>query len=214
MSPARPRRPYPPIEHYALIGDCHSAALVSRDASIDWCCMPRFDSGSVFGRLLDWEHGGHCEITAKGRGVRTSRRYVDRTMVLETTFRTGGGEARLYDFFAMRRGGRREPYKEILRIVEGVRGRVDFTLDLRPRFDYGDVRPWIRQQGVNFYSVIGGNDGLLVASDAEIRPGSQHDLHAAFTVRAGERVRFCLRHRATSQGKPTTMNGQPCDGGD
>jgi GH15 family glucan-1,4-alpha-glucosidase len=196
MSPARVRQPYRPISDYALIADCHSAALVSRDASIDWCCMPRIDSGSVFARLLDHERGGYCAIATHGRSFHASRRYVDRTMVLETTFRTGGGEARLYDFFAMRRGGRREPYKEILRIVEGVRGRVDLSMALCPRFDYGDVRPWIRQQGVNFYSVIGGNDGLLVASDAEIRPGGHHDLHADFTVRAGERVHVSIRAEA------------------
>ena len=116
---------------YALIADCHSAALVSKDASIDWCCMPRYDSGSIFGRILDWERGGYCALRPQGRGVDVSRRYVDRTMVLETTFRTGGGEARLFDCFTMRRGGRHEPHKEILRIVEGVRGRVDLVMEMR-----------------------------------------------------------------------------------
>jgi GH15 family glucan-1,4-alpha-glucosidase len=187
---------YPPIADYALIGDCHSAALISKDASIDWCCMPRYDSGSVFGRILDWERGGYCAITPGGRGVDVSRRYVDRTMVLETTFRTGGGEARLFDCFCMRRGGRLEPYREILRIVEGVRGRVDFSLAICPRFDYGGVRPWIRQQGVNFFSVIGGNDGLLVASDVDLQPGGHHDLNARFTVRAGERVHLSIKAEA------------------
>src|SRR5438874_11271826 len=97
--------PYPPISTYALIGDCHSAALISEVASIDWCCLPRFDSGSCFGRVLDWRRGGFCQIRPDGVKCSTSRRYVDDTLVLETTFRTGGGEARLFDCFTMRRGG-------------------------------------------------------------------------------------------------------------
>jgi GH15 family glucan-1,4-alpha-glucosidase len=200
MSPARRPQatlaPYPPISDYAFIGDCHSAALVSRDASIDWCCMPRFDSGSVFGRILDWERGGYCLIVPEATSYDRTRRYVDDTMVLETTFRTGGGEARLYDCFTMRRGGAWEPYQQILRVVEGVRGRMDLHVEICPRVDYGEVRPWIRQQGVNYYSAIGGNDGLLIASDGTIQPGGQHDLEGRFTVRGGERVHLSIEARA------------------
>src|SRR5665811_1202322 len=93
---------YPPIPDYGLIGDCHSAALVSRQGSIDWCCMPRFDSPSIFGRLLDWQKGGHCSIMPTDRGFEVSRHYVDRTLVLETAFRTREGEVRLRDGMAMR----------------------------------------------------------------------------------------------------------------
>jgi len=168
--------------------------------------MPRYDSGSVFGRILDWERGGYCSLRPEGRGVDVSRRYVDRTMVLETTFRTGGGEARLFDCFTMRRGGRHEPYKEILRIVEGVRGRVDFVMEICPRFDYGGVRPWIRQQGVNYYSVIGGNDGLLVATDTDLAPARSHALSARFTVRAGDRAHFAIKAEA-----PERIDDDPPD---
>src|ERR1700704_6639738 len=87
---------YPAIGDYAFISDCHSVALVSRTASIDWCCMPRLDAGSTFGRILDWERGGHCSIRPTS-AHETSRAYVDDTLVLETTFRTRGGEARLRD---------------------------------------------------------------------------------------------------------------------
>src|SRR5439155_19405556 len=104
--------------------------------------------------------------------------------------------ARLFDCFTMRRGGRHEPYKEILRIVEGVRGRVDFVMEICPRFDYGGVRPWIRQQGVNYYSVIGGNDGLLVATDTDLAPARSHALSARFTVRAGDRAHFAIKAEA------------------
>jgi GH15 family glucan-1,4-alpha-glucosidase len=188
-----PSGPYPPIADYAFIGDCHSAALISKDASIDWCCLTRFDSGSCFGRLLDWERGGYCSIVPVIGRYDVSRRYVDRTLVLETTFRTGGGEARLFDCFAMRRGGRTKPFRQILRIVEGVRGRLDLQLEICPRFDYGDVKPWIRKNGPSSFSVIGGDDGLVIASDATLELGGHHDLFSRLEVRAGERVRISIQ---------------------
>ena len=106
----RDQAQYPPIASYALIGDCHAAALVSRTGGIDWCCLPRFDSGSCFGRLLDREHGGHCTIAPIDAGESAAtRRYLGETLVLETTFRTAAGEARLIDCFTMRRGGKQRP---------------------------------------------------------------------------------------------------------
>ena len=94
--------PYPPIGDYALIGDCRSAALVSRSASIDWCCLPRFDAGSAFGRLLDWDRGGHCSITpTDGDSWEYSRHYLDDTLVLATTLQGASGEARVLDCFTM-----------------------------------------------------------------------------------------------------------------
>src|SRR5919198_3573031 len=198
-SMSRPKRPsaaserYPPIADYALIGDCHAAALVSKEASIDWCCLPRFDSGSCFGRLLDWDRGGYCQIVPEDADFSSSRRYVDDTLVLETTFRSGGGEARMFDCFTMRRGGARDPYRQILRVMEGVRGRMRLRLWLCPRFDYAEVRPWIRQEGVRHYSAIGGNDGLLIASEADLDFGDSHDVQATFDVEAGERVHLSIQ---------------------
>ncbi len=181
---------YPPISDYALIADCHSAALVSRSGSIDWCCMPRLDAGSVFGRLLRWDDGGYCSV-APATQSEVSRRYLEDTLVLETTFRTGGGEVRLFDCMTMRRGGAEEPYQQILRVVEGVRGQTRLRAVVCPRFDYGEVTPWIRQHAVRCYSAIGGNDALVVQSDADIAPG-RHDLEATFTVRPGERIRLSI----------------------
>ena len=158
--------------------------------------MPRFDSGSCFGRLLDWDRGGFCSIAPIDGEVTSSRRYLEGTLVLETTFGCGGGEARLLDCFTMRRGGAREPYRQLVRVVEGMRGRTDLRLDLHARFDYAEVRPWIRQLGVRLYSAIGGNDGLLVFSDADIAPGKDHDLQATFSVRPGERVRLSIQAMA------------------
>ena len=96
----------PPIGEYGLIGDCHSAALVSREGSIDWCCLPRFDSGSCFGRLLDRERGGFCAVTLKdAHGADGSSRYLEDTLVLETVLQGAQGAVRLLDFFAMREHG-------------------------------------------------------------------------------------------------------------
>jgi GH15 family glucan-1,4-alpha-glucosidase len=196
--PTSRRRPrtdhYPPIADYALIGDCHSAALVSRSGSIDWCSLPRFDSGSTFGRLLDWERGGYCSIAPVGGHGRVTRRYLDGTLVLETTFRTSKGEARLTDCFAMRRGGAHEPFRQILRVVEGIRGRVEVNVEVKPRFDYGECRPWIRKHGEGFFSCIGGDDGLVVSGEADLAPGRDDDLRGRFVLKDGERVRLSLQY--------------------
>src|SRR5436853_218891 len=94
------RDPYPSLGDYALIGDCHSAALVSRAGSIDWCCLPRFDSGSVFARILDWDRGGHCSIAPTGRGGWHSwREYLKHTLVMASTFDGASGEVRVVDCF-------------------------------------------------------------------------------------------------------------------
>lgn len=98
--------PYPPIGDYALIGDCHSAALVSRDGSIDWCCFHRFDARSVFGRVLDWNRGGHCRIAPR-EPYRTTRRYLPQTNVLETRFVTADGVITVTDLFRSGRALRR-----------------------------------------------------------------------------------------------------------
>jgi GH15 family glucan-1,4-alpha-glucosidase len=184
---------YPPIADYAVIGDCHTAALVSRTGSIDWCCMPRFDSGSVFGRILGWDNGGYCAVSPRSRQASSSRVYIEDTLVLATTFRDRGGEACLYDCFAMRRGGAREPYKQLIRVVEGVRGNIDLEVTVCPRFDYGEVRPWIRQQGVRLYTAIGGNHGLVICGDPDLAPNRDHELTASFSVRAGERARLSIQ---------------------
>jgi GH15 family glucan-1,4-alpha-glucosidase len=185
---------YPPIADYAYISDCHSGALVSRAASIDWCCMPRIDQPSMFGRLLDWDKGGFCLVEPVGEGYTSSRAYVDETMVLETTFTAGGGEAKVVDCFTMREGGRKQPYRQLLRIVEGVRGKVDFRAHIQPRFDYGEVRPWIHRRGVNVSAAIGGSHGLLVSADCGLDHSDHHDLTCEFTVRAEERVRISIEH--------------------
>jgi GH15 family glucan-1,4-alpha-glucosidase len=198
--------PYPPIADYALIGDCHSVALVSRMGSIDWGCPWRFDAGSVFCRILDWERGGHCSITPTALSEPPLRSYVDGTLVLETTFRTADGECKLYDCSAMRHGGADRPLRQLLRIVEGVRGRVELRLHIVARFDYGEVKPWIRRHGSRQYSAIGGDDALVISSDVDLERVDEHDLEAVFSVGEGERVRLSL-HAA----EPATIDPAPPD---
>jgi GH15 family glucan-1,4-alpha-glucosidase len=190
-------RDYAPIEDYGLIGDCRTAALVSRGGSIDWWCVPRFDSGSCFGRLLDRDRGGHCTIAPDDGQATAFQRYVDGTLVLETTFRATGGEAKLLDCLALPEGGLTadpiEPGPLLLRVIEGVRGFVELDVHVAPRFDYGDVQPQVRHTGVALYHVIGGDDGLAIGGDLHFEPEGAHDLAARVTVRGGERVRVWLR---------------------
>ena len=184
---------YPPIGDYGFLADCHSMALVSKQGSIDWCCMPRLDSGSIFGRLLDWERGGYCRISPRGE-PEVKRRYLPGSLILETTFSTRDGEARLLDCFPMRRGGRREPYQQIIRCVEGVRGNMEIAVEIAPRFDYGAILPWIRRQGEH-YLAFGGSSGLLISGDLRLEPRGRHDLAATVTISAGERRHLSILFR-------------------
>ncbi|MGA7950260.1 MAG: glycoside hydrolase family 15 protein [Thiobacillaceae bacterium] len=185
------REPYPPIGDYGFIADCHSSALVSRSGSIDWCCMPRIDSRTCFARLLDWKMGGYCQL-APIRAYTSSRRYLPDTMVLETTFRAESGRARLLDCFTMRQGGKRAPHRQLLRIVEGLEGTLDFALDLAPVFDYGAIRAWIREAGDGQYTAIGGSDGLLVSGDFPLAMKHRHHLVGHCRVEPGQRVHLSL----------------------
>jgi GH15 family glucan-1,4-alpha-glucosidase len=191
---------YPPIADYALIGDCHTAALISREGSIDWCCLPRFDSGSAFGRLLDADHGGTCAISPAGDGDwQYERRYLDDTLVLETTVLGPGGEAKLIDCFTLRRNPLETEQRRILRVIEGVRGSVEFDVRVAPRFDYGQVRPWIRRHGHRLHSAIGGNDALLIWCEQELQEDPQHELVGRFPVGPGDRVRLTLTYAPPEQ---------------
>src|SRR4030095_14154563 len=128
------------IEDYALIGDCHTAALVGREGSIDWLCFPRFDSAACFAALLGDERHGHWSLAPAGGVRRVRRRYRGETLILETEFGTDDGTVRLLDFMPPRGHA-----PDVVRIVEGVRGRVPMRMDLRIRFDYGHLTPWVRR---------------------------------------------------------------------
>ena len=186
---------YPPIGDYALISDCRAMALVSSEGSIDWCCMPRIDRGSCFGRLLDWHKGGYCSIVPADadEGTTLFRRYLDGTLALETTFRNSGGEARLLDCFAVNIDGeQQEPQCRLLRVVEGTRGHMDLRLRVSPRFDYGEVEPWLRHHGMHVYSATGGDDALVISGGLGLTMIDRHDLESTFSVRAGERAHLSI----------------------
>jgi GH15 family glucan-1,4-alpha-glucosidase len=188
---------YPPIRDYGYIADCHTSALVSNSGSIDWCCMPRVDSKSCFGRLLDWDAGGYCRITPV-EPCTGSRRYLPDTLVLETTFRTATGEARLLDCFTMRSGGALHPYRQLLRVLDGIRGRVDFRFEIVPRFDYGAIKPWIRcfrHRAGAFYVALGGSNGLLISGDLPLSTQDRHELAGQCSLEPGRRIRLSVLWR-------------------
>jgi GH15 family glucan-1,4-alpha-glucosidase len=186
---------FSPIADYALIGDGHSAALVSRDGSIDWCCLPRFDAGSAFGRLLDPDRGGYCSIRPSGSGPwESTREYLDGTLVLATTFRGPPGEAKLTDCFALRDGVGAPARREILRVIEGRRGAIEFEVRIAPRFDYGEVRPCIRRSGRHVHTAIGGNDALVVRCDQPLEEEPAHELAGRLRIATGDRVGLSLSY--------------------
>jgi GH15 family glucan-1,4-alpha-glucosidase len=178
---------YPAIGDYGFIADCHSAALISRAGSIDWCCLPRFDSKSCFGRLLGWRNAGYCQIAPAGN-YRATRRYLDDTLVLETTFTTDDGEVHLQDCFTMRSGGGQDPHRQILRMVAGVRGTVRMTAAVMPRFDYGALKPWIRRIEEGVFLALAGSDGLVFSGNLPLEMRQRHDLAGEFSVAEGDRL--------------------------
>jgi GH15 family glucan-1,4-alpha-glucosidase len=182
---------YPPIADYGLIGDCHSAALVSGSGSIDWCCLPRFDADSCFGRLLDWNKGGYFAITPVGP-YRVKREYRGASLILVTTFTTRTGEARVTDFFSMREGGKSRPRRELIRVIHGLHGHVTFDVAVVPRLDFGEVKPWIYAYGHNCFCAVGSNTGLRLFGDLPLQIGDDHDLRARVAVRPGVRYHTAL----------------------
>lgn len=181
----------PAIDDYGYIGDCHSVALVSKYGSIDWCCMPKINSSSCYGRLLGWKTAGYCQITPVGPFY-VDRTYIEDTMVLKTHFETETGEAFLYDFFSMKKGGSFDPYQQILRIVEGVRGTIELKVDVVPRFDYGAIIPWIRKYKKTAFIALGGSEGQLISGNMDLAFKDHHHLTSTFKIKANERKYLSL----------------------
>ncbi len=173
------------IEDYALIGDLQSAALVGRNGSIDWLCLPRFDSGACFAALLGDENNGHWLLAPVGEVRSTRRRYLPGTLVLETELETAEGAVTLTDFMPIR-----DAYPTLIRTVEGKRGTVPMRLELVIRFDYGSVVPWVQREGEKL-TAIAGPDSLCFAAPVEVR-GEDLTTVGDFTVSAGQRLSFAL----------------------
>ena len=173
------------IEEYALIGDTQSAALVRQNGSIDWLCLPRFDSPACFAALLGDESNGCWRITPVDAVANVQRRYRDETLVLETEIETAEGLVRLVDFMPPRRDAAR-----IVRLVEGVRGRVRMRMDLALRFDYGRVRPWLRRVD-GTWTAVAGPESVRLDTTLDVRERDA-TLSAEFVVAAGTLVPLVL----------------------
>lgn len=184
-----------PIEDYALIGDCQTAALVAKNGSIDWLCFPRFDSGACFAALLGTPENGRWKISPTSDVRTVRRRYRGDTLVLETELECEDGVVTLIDFMPLRSGA-----ADLVRIVEGKSGRVRMRMDLVIRFDYGSIVPWLRHidRGVR---AVAGPDTLYCRTGVELRGEDFHTV-ADFTVSAGERVAFDLTWCPTRKPEP------------
>ncbi|GAA1962162.1 glycoside hydrolase family 15 protein [Catenulispora subtropica] len=175
------------IEDYALIGDLQTAALVGRNGSIDWLCFPRFDSPSCFGALLGGKENGHWLLAPVNATECTSRSYVGDSLVLETFWETSTGTAKVIDFMPQR-----DATPDVIRIVEGISGSVDMRGELRLRFDYGRVVPWVRRTD-NQRVAVAGPDSVWMRDHPSIHSyGKGFATIAEFTVRAGERLPMIL----------------------
>lgn len=188
------------IEDYGVIGDLHTMALVGMDGSIDWLCLPHFDSPACFAALLDDERAGRWRLAPAGARGCTSRRYRGESLVLESEWRTADGTVRVVDAMPLRGGA-----TDVVRIVEGVEGRVPMRSELVLRFDYGAVAPWLRLDGGHLAAVAGPDAAWLtcpVPLDA-----ADGRLTAEFTVAAGDRVPFVLTHAPSHLPRPEPVDG-------
>jgi GH15 family glucan-1,4-alpha-glucosidase len=173
------------IERYALVGDCETAALVGDDGSVDWLCWPSFASDACFAALLGDESHGAWSIAPVAEWT-SERRYRDDTLVLETTFETADGAARVVDFMPPR-----GELSDLVRIIVGVRGRVTLKSRLGLRFGYGSVRPWIRRLDDGRAAAVAGPD-MAVLDAAVAHEWEDGTMHAEITVSAGDRVPLVL----------------------
>ena len=188
-----------PLEDYALIGDCETAALVSRGGSIDWLCWPRFDSGACFAALLGTPDHGRWLLTAVDPDVRISRRYRPGTLILETRLETTDAAVTVIDFMPPR--GKNS---DIVRLVRGESGRMKMRTELVLRFDYGRIVPWVTRlsDGVR---AIAGPDMVVLHTPASVR-GEDLKTVGEFAVDAGQTVRFVLTHGASHLDVPAPID--------
>ncbi|HEY8006980.1 MAG TPA: glycoside hydrolase family 15 protein [Methylocella sp.] len=187
------------IEHYALIGDCRTAALVGRDGSIDWLCWPRFDSAACFAALLGEAENGRWLIAPKDSPFCTNRRYRPGTLILETEFQTESGSAALVDFMPRADGA------DLVRIVVGRSGRIVFKNELVVRFNYGATVPWVDQLDDGSINAIAGPERLLLRTPVALY-GEDLKTVGEFVVEAGQSIPFVLSYGASFQSPPPALD--------
>lgn len=191
------------IEDYAFIGDLQTGALVSRDGSIDWLCVPRFDSPACFASLLGTPENGRWQIRPDAEIREVRRRYLDGTLILETEFVCDGGSVAVIDFMPPRTSA-----PDLVRIVEGRRGEVPMRMELVIRCYYGSVVPWVRRTE-NGIRAVAGPDTIYCRSTAEMHGENLHTV-ARFTVKEGERVPFELVWTHTRAEEPPAQEPNDC----
>ena len=187
------------IEDYALIGDCETAALVSRDGSIDWLCWPRFDGGACFAALLGTPEHGRWKIAPAAPSTRATRRYRDSTLILETDFETPDGAVTVVDFMPLRGEA-----SDIVRLVVGRRGRVAMHCELVLRFDYGALVPWVTNED-GMLKAIAGPDMAVLRTPVELR-GENLKTVADFTVSEGDTIPFVLTYGPSHRPPPEAID--------
>ncbi len=186
------------IADYAFLSDLQTGVLVSREGSIDWCCFPRFDSGACFAALLGTPDHGRWLLAPVDSGIRTTRRYLPGTLILETTHESAAGAVRVIDFMPPRGDA-----ADIVRIVEGIHGSVRMQSTLAVRFDYGRIVPWVRRvDGARL--AIAGPDALCLRTAAEAH-GEDLTTVSEFEVAAGERVPFVLTWYPSHESLPPAI---------
>ena len=190
-----------PIENYALVGDCHTAALVGSDGSIDWLCLPRFDSPACFAALLGVPEHGRWLLAPTATPRRVRRRYRPETLILETDFDTDAGTVRVIDFMPLS-----DHRWDIVRIVEGLSGRVDLHMELLVRFDYGSIVPWVHRSGETLL-LTAGPDTLELTASVAVK-GENMKTVADFSVSAGERHSFVLNYHPSHLGARATIDAE------
>ncbi|HZR51246.1 MAG TPA: glycoside hydrolase family 15 protein [Streptosporangiaceae bacterium] len=193
------------IEDYAIVGDMQSAALISRDGSVDWLCLPRFDSAACFAALLGTEQHGRWLIAPVGATAQPARRYAGETLILETDWETPDGAVRVTDFMPPREN---DDPPVLIRIVEGLRGAVTMHMELRLRFGYGTVVPWIYHVDGGIRA-IAGPDSIWLRTPVHLHAGDLvHE--ATFTVEKGQRVPFTLTYQPSHKTAPPAADSAEC----
>jgi len=192
-----PRR----IEDYAVIGDLQTAALVGRDGSIDWLCLPRFDSAACFAALLGDAENGHWRIAPRGGESCADRSYRGHTLVLDTVWETPTGTVKVTDFMP-----HRDRAPDVVRVVEGLSGRVTMASQIRLRFDYGNIMPWVRRADGHHVAIAGPDSVWLRSEPALPSYGKDFSTRYDFTIGAGERVAFVLTWHPSHEKHPRRID--------
>jgi GH15 family glucan-1,4-alpha-glucosidase len=187
------------IEDYALLGDLQTAALVGRDGAIDWLCLPRFDSPACFAALLDDDDAGSWRLAPAAGGPATRRCYRGHSLVLDSEWDTDDGSVRVIDCMPPR-----DDSATVVRVAEGLSGRVPMRMVVRWRFDYGHVIPWVRRDGEDLVAVAG-PDAVWLRSDVEVH-GKKQATVAEFSVAEGQRVSFVLSHGPSYRPRPAPID--------